>query len=278
MSINFSSLAQPKTILVPILQKAFQYNKKKYQIDVNDGWWITSIEGNKASPIEPYIWIDETLYINCDNKKFNLVNGYTYGNQIVFQNFDVSKRNWNLGLTAPLHFNSVDTFSPIKVVAWETDQFFYACINYSDQKIYEIKSAYDEEKALDGLKGVTPELRTLYLFHALERDQLREMLREKVEKEEHEKRMQEVPYRLKVTLERAGATLLGFSTSGNRIIIDWQLKEGGYKYNSVIDATSFMTLEAGYCLSGGDKRLNLTALAKTAEEYEERGVTFITRH
>jgi len=39
-----------------------------------------------------------------------------------------------------------------------------------------------------------------------------------------------------------------------------------------------MVIEAGYCLSGGDKKLNVTSLAKTAEEYEERDVIFITRH
>jgi hypothetical protein len=278
MPINFTSLASSKTIIAPILHKSFQYNKKKYQIEVEDGWWILTIEGNKASPIEPYMWLDETVLVNCENKKFSFVKGYTYGNQIIFQSFDAAKRNWDIGLTAPLHFNQVETFSPIVAIVWENGQFFYAFINYLDQKIYEIKLAYDNEESLDGLKGVTPELRTLYLFHALERDQIKEMLKQQFEKEEHEKRMQEIPYRLRVTLERAGASLLGYSTSGNRIIIDWQLKDGSFKYNSVINATSWMVEEAGYCLSGGDKRLNVTSLAKTAEEYEDRGVTFLTRH
>jgi len=278
LPIDFSALASSKIVLVPILQNSFQYHKKKYSIDAVNGWWLVSIEGNKASAIEPYAWVDENILPECENKKFSWVKGYTYGNQFVFQNFDVAKRTWNLGLTAPLHFNTVDSFSPVKVIAWENSQFFYACINYVDQMVYEVKLAYDEEKSLEGLKGITPELRTLYLFHALERDQFREMLKQQVQKEDHEKRMKEIPYRLKVTLERSGAKLLGYSTSGNRLIVDWELNEGGFKYNSVIDATTWMVLEAGYCLSGGDRKLNLTALAKTAEEYEDRKVIFITRH
>ena len=90
--------------------------------------------------------------------------------------------------------------------------------------------------------------------------------------------MKEIPYRLKMTLERAGATLIGYSQLGNRLIVDWELVGGGFKYNSVIDTTTWMCCEAGYCLSGGDKKLNLTALVKTAEEYEDRDVIFITRH
>lgn len=269
MPIDFNSLIASAVVIVPVLANSFQYHHKKYRINVPDGWWKVSLNGNNAVPLEPYMW-------SGAEKKF--VKGYSYGNQIIFQNFDTARRQWGMGLTAPLHFNMIDTFSPINVIAWENGQFFYACINYADMKIYDVKLAYDNEQSLNEIKGVTPELRTLYLFHTFERDQLREMLRQQHEKEEHEKKMQEIPYRLKMTLERAGARLLSYSQSGNRLIIDWELLDGSYKYNSVIDANTWMVQEAGYCLSGGDKKLNVTALAKTAEEYEDRGVTFITRH
>ena len=279
MPLDLAALAAPKTALVPVLQNSFQYHKKKYFIEASDGWWVVSLQGNKATPVEQWFWLDESESNSThENKKFSWVRGYSYGNQIVFQNFDTAKRSYNLGLTAPLHFNSVETFSAIKVIAWETGQFFYACMNYADCNIDLVKMAYDNEENIENIKGVTPELRVLYLFHTLERDQLREILRQKVAQEDHEKKMKEIPYRLKVTLERAGARLLGYSTSGNRLIVDWELINGNYKYNSVIDAETWMILEAGYCLSGGDKKLNVTALAKTAEEYEDRNVTFITRH
>jgi hypothetical protein len=268
--IDFSKLAAPKIIIVPILQKRFQYQRKNYACDADDGWWVVTIQGNKAQPQEPYFW-------TSDEGNYRWVSGYSYNNQVVFSNFDVARRLVGINLTAPLHFISVETFTPIKAILWETGHIFYACVNYADMKIYDVKSAYDNEKSLSSLKGVTPELKTLYLFHALERDQLREVLRQQNEAQENEKRMQEIPYRLGVTLERAGARLLGYSQSGARLIVEWELKDGSYKYNSVIDSNTWMVLEAGYCLSGGDKRLNLTSLAKTADEYEERGVIFKTR-
>ena len=109
-------------------------------------------------------------------------------------------------------------------------------------KIYEIKAAYDQDLALNTLKGVTPELQSLYLFHALEKEQLRETLRQIEQEQENEKRMQEIPYRLGVTLERAGARLIKYSQSGNRLVIEWKLKDGHYTYNSVIDYDSWMVM------------------------------------
>lgn len=271
MKIDLSNLASPKNEIVPVKDNSFQFHKKKYHIEVNNGWWLVSIQGNKATPVEQYYFVG-------DEKKFSLVSGYTYGNQIIFKNFDVSRRNWGLNLSAPLHFNSSDTFSSIKAVVWENGQFFYAFQDYSDLKIFDVKMAYGNEQSLEGLKGITPELRTLYLFHEFERNQLKEMLKQKAEAEEHEKMMQEIPYRLKITLERAGASLIGYSQSGDRLIVDWTLQGGSHQYNSVIDSKTWMVRECGFCCSSDDQRHNLTSMIKTAEIYEEQDVIFITRH
>jgi hypothetical protein len=272
MVLNLNALATPKEIVVPILNNSFQYNHKKYALESPDGWWVVVVEGNKAKAKEPYFWV------SYDDKKYKWLSGYTYNNQIIFYNFDIARRLFGMTLTAPLLFNTADTFSSIKSILWETGQIFYTGINYSDTKIYEIKATYDQDTPLGSSKGVTPELQTLYLFHSLEKEQQKEMLRQIELAQENERRMKEIPYRLGVTLERAGAKLVGYSQSGNRLIIEWELKNGNYKYNSVIDSTTWMVIEAGYCLSGGDKKLNVTSLAKTAEEYEERDVIFITRH
>ena len=196
MPIDFLSLIKSQTAIVPIVSNSFQYKRKKFSVkEVSDGWWVVSLQGNQATTIEPYVWSGE------ENQK---VLGYTYGNQIIFQNFDVAKRLWYMDIKAPLHFNTADSFSSIKAIFWETNQFFYTSINYTDTRIYDIKSMFDSDQLLDKVKGITPELRTLYLFHMFERNQLREILRKKEDDEEHEKRMQDTAYRLKVTLERAG--------------------------------------------------------------------------
>ena len=106
MPIDFSLLVSKKEVIVPVLQKYFQYHRKKYSIEAEDGWWVVEIQNNRTIAKEPYFWA--TI-----NSKYNCATGYSYGNQIVFNNFDVAHRLWGANLITPLHFNSVDTFSAI---------------------------------------------------------------------------------------------------------------------------------------------------------------------
>jgi len=271
MSLDLTKFAKPKQVIVPILDGAFQLDKKHYKINCDDGWHLIEITGNNAHAK------GLAIALPTDEQKFTYVSGYTHNNTILFQNFDAAKRKWGVNLTAPLEFNMSPTFEAIKAIYWEDGRFYWVEPNYGNISILDIKAAYDQELPITDLKGITPEIRTLYLFHALERDQLKRMLAEKVAKEEHEKRLKDIPYRLKVTFENAGATLLNYSLSGKRIIVDWKINNQRQHYNSVIDADSFKLLECGFCMSGDDRRHNITSMVKTAEEYEERGLTYITR-
>ena len=264
LSIDFNKLAKPFTAIVPILGKSFLLNKKSYTVDSEDGWWCVEISGNKVKVVDAHYWVDVPS---------NSVSGYTCNNSLIFSNFDVAKRKWKLEVQAPLLFNTVETFSPVKAVVWEDKRVYYISPWYEDFKGLEVKEAFYQETPIDNVKGVTPELRTVHVFHALEREQVRAMLA----KEEHEKQMADVGYRLKHTFERSGATLLNYSRSGNRLIVDWTIKDGSYTYNSVLNADTLQVIEAGYCLNGGDTRLNPTSLILTAEEFESEGLTYITR-
>lgn len=267
--LDFSALAKPYTAVVPIVSGRFVLNKKAYSIRSEDGWFLVEISGNKAIVKEPHYWLEAP--------KEKSVAGYTYNNDLIFSNFDVAKRKWKFEIKVPLLFNNAESFSPIRAIVWEDKQVFICQPWYEDTKSLELKQAFDEDKPLTEVKGITPELRTLYLFHSLEREQMWALLAVRQAKEEHEKLMQDVGYRLKVTFERSGAEMLGFSRSGNRIIVDWQIKGGDYRYNSVLDADTGQVREAGFCLNGGDRNLNATSMVLTAQEFEEDGSTYITR-
>ena len=266
--LDFSKLSQEKEIIVPILNNCFQYNNKKYRIKSEDGWHRVLVKNNNARVIDRAYDITD---------KYDIVKGYTYNNKIIFHNFDVAKRKWKFDLCKDLNFNSSQTFNAIEAIVWEDKNIYFLKPDYTNYKIFEIKNAFDNELPLVDIKGITPELRTLFLFHSIERDNFRELEKQKLAAEEHKKMMESLPYRLKITFEKAGAKLLNYSMSGKRIIVDWNMPGSSYTYNSVINADSFMIVEAGYCLSGGDKKLNITSMVKTAEEYEERGVIHITR-
>ena len=269
--LDFSKISQAVQVVVPVMDNKFIYNKKSYTCKTDDGWWEVTIEGNKAKTSGYPCW-------DIDRKKVKgWVLGYTYNNSLVFQNFDVAKRKWKLGQMVPLNFNQATSFEAVSAIVWEDGKAYYVQPNYADYRTAELKDLLEAGGSLEQQKGITPELQTLFLFHALEQEQLRNMQEEVTKAEEHERMMQDIPYRLNVTLKRSNAELLNYSISGNRIVFDWKILHSSQRYNSVIDKDTWMVLEAGYCMSNDDRRHNVTSLVKTAELYEENRLTYITR-
>jgi hypothetical protein len=254
--INFEVLNQAFQAIVPVVEGRFVYRKKSYVIKADDGWAWVEISGNHVDYLGP-----ETPS-GCD-----CVLGYTFHNSVVFQNADVAKRRWGMSGPIPLYLNSSPTFESIRAVIWEDGRAYWLEPDYTDTKCLEIRDL----ESLDGVKGITPELRTVFLFHALEKEKIKLL----EEKKAHEEVMRSVPGRLKITFERAGARLLTYSLTGKRIVVDWEM--GGDQFNSVIDADTWMVCEAGICMSGADSRMNITSLVQTTEDYQDRGLIYKTR-
>jgi len=278
--IDLSQFVTDREVLVPIVGDKFQFEGKKYKVkSTEDSWYKCILNGNKAKIIEP-------LYNFFELEKCHKpVKGYSYNNSIIFHNFDSAKRKWKFQISKNLLFNKSQSFSAIKAIVWEDLQVYFTEPDYSNFKIFEIKTAFDEKNNLDNLKGITPELRTLYLFHSIERDQLREMERIHVEELEVEERLEQerrimatVRGRLQITFSRAGARLINYTISGKRITVDWEIIGFRHQYNSVIDADTFKIIEAGYCMSGEDRKHNITSMVKLAEGYDEDGLIYITRN
>jgi hypothetical protein len=272
--VDFAKLLKPKRVVVPVMDQHFVYHHKPYFIESTDGWFVVEVQSNLAKVIEPW-HAGLKLFSTIDDLRY--IHGFTYNNEILFKNFDVARR-WKFNCTAPLYFNQSQTFESILGVVWEDERVYWFGPNYADVSALELKSAFDNGESLEGKKGITPELRSLFLYHSLERDNLRALAEQVKLKEDHAKMMRDIPSRLQFTFQRAGAELLNYSISGKRIVVDWKIPGGDQKYNSVIDADTWKIQEAGYCMSNDDKRHNITSMVVTAKEYEEKDLTYITRH
>ena len=272
MSIDLSKYAQDVQAVVPVIDNKFVYKYKKYKTKpVVDGWHKVEILGNKVEII------DEDTIVS-----YKTVSGFTYNNMFVWQNFDVAKRRGR-GISEKLEFNNAETFTPVKAVAWEDNRIYYTDVSYSEFLVYQAKDAFEAEQPLPD-KYITPEVRALYLFHTIERDNVRaeialqkELAAEAEAEKERERRKNDIPYRLQDSFGKAGAELLNYSLSRGRIIVDWKLPGSSYTYNTVIDQHTWMVVEAGYCMSGDDRRHNITSVVKTAEIYEGDGLIYKTR-
>ncbi|MCP4100604.1 MAG: hypothetical protein GY750_04145 [Lentisphaerae bacterium] len=273
--IDLTRFTREQTAVVPVLNNRFQYNRKKYEITHNsgieNGWYRVNISGNDASIIEP-------VFIETEKIKAPVIKGYTYNNRIIFQNFDVAGRKLKLDIWAELNGNNAPPFSSIEAIAWEDKQLYYYRPNYSDVQIYEVKSLLDSNESLPpGKKGITPELKTLFLFHAVEQLEMKEALEKARREEAEEDYRNSFPGRLASVFNRVGAQITGYSLSGSRITVDWKLSATGTTFNSVINAESFSVVEAGYCMSGDDRRHTVSSLVITAQDYENQDLIYRTR-
>ena len=279
--IDFSKFDTEITFIAPVFQGHCQYNRKKYTIDARDDWYKITARGNNVTNYEPAIIEME------DFSQKNIIKGYTYNNNIVFQNFDVAKRKAGKYVMSTLQFNRSETFSSIEAILWEDKNIYYYRPNYTDILIYEIKNAFESNEEISTIKGITPELKTLYLFHDIERQQLQELQR-KIEEEQLKKEREEELEQYKQTLQgklvttftRAGAQIIRYSINNrnNTIVVDWKLINTGTEFNSVIELETFHVVEAGYCMTGQDNLHSAQSMVVLAQDYDEQGLIYKTRY
>jgi len=268
--IDFKKFTAEQTFIAPVFNQACQYNRKKYSIQSSDGWKNITVRGNEV------ISCQETIIENLTMK--NVIKGYTYNNNIIFQNFDVAKRKAGKDIMSGLNFNQSPTFSSVEAIVWEDKNIYYYKPNYSDILIYEVKAHFDSESELDSVKGVSPELRTLYLFHEIERQHIRDSQQKIKREKEIEEFKQTIQGRLITTFNRAGAKILNYSVLKDRIVVDWKLTDSTTEFNSVIELSTFRIIESGYCMSSDDRRHSVSSMIVTAKDYEEQGLIYKTRH
>lgn len=268
--IDFNTINKEKIATVPIVRGCFQYNRKKYREPTQStGWYRVFLKNNDAL-------ITEEIIIESEDMP-NTIKGYVFNNNLIFHNFDVGKRKLDRDVMMPLCLNNAPTFSPIHAIIWEDKHIYYYKPDYSEYLVYDVKNRFDSSQNISDLKGITPELKHLFLFHDIERQKLREELEKIKKEEERQEFLKSTPGRLQLAFSRVGATMLNYSITRNRIIVDWKL-ESGQKFNSVIDANTFRVIEAGYCLSGEDRKHSVSSMVLLASDYEKDDLIHITRH
>ena len=203
--------------------------------------------------------------------------GYTYNNMCIFQNFDVGRRKTKYNISGQVHFNTAPSFSSIIVVVWEDSKLYYLDQNYNDFFIYEVKALYDKEETIQDLRGCTPELKTLYLFHDIQRQGTRLRIETLQKEQDKLNYLTTLPGRLQQSFANVGATIMDYSVEGQGIMVVWKLNNSTQRYNSIIDSTTLSVVEAGYCMEGDDKNHSIPSMVLTAEDWEEQDLIYITR-
>jgi len=278
LMINLEKFDTEQKAIVPVTGNSFQYMRKVYSVTgtVVDGWYAVRLRGN-------YVISASSLFIEyqrefSDIMKSNkrILRGYTYNNNIIFQNFDVGMRKSGHSIMAPLYLNNAPSFSSIEAILWEDKKLYYYKINNIDYLVYQLRSSMNDG-SFERIKGLTPELKTTLLFHIVENQKIKEEQEKLKRSKEIAELRTSLRGRLILTFKRVGATLLDYVLSGKRITVNWKFEDSSINYNSVIDADTFRVIEAGYCMSGSDKDHSASSMVLLAKDYEDDGLIHITR-
>ena len=236
-----------------------------------DGWY-------KVKYGDEFSEMNKASLLDIEKKTKNLKSfvGYPVGEEIVPLNFSNFYKKGH-SETVRVYFLNERPWDIVRFVEWEDGKFF-SC--GSDPKadrtiMRQVKEAYEKNESIDFIKGITPEIRYVFLLHRMQRDAflaIKEMEGLKLAEEERLKRIEEFRStfsgRLEKTIDDAGGKLVRFSKKGSNYNVIW--KVGGQRITSTIK-DDFGILELGYCASGEDKKHTLSSAIKLAQEYYEEG-------
>lgn len=280
MAIDLERFSRPIDVAVPIINNYGVFRGRRFKIEAEDGWYKVEL-GNQAKILRKATDIE----IDTALDKMEIIEGYTIANSLVPLNWDSVKFRFGYNETIPVMFMRAELWDIIQVARWDDKRLYYKDLSYNRDTsvVQKVKERFEAEASLDNIKGVSPELRYIFILLCLQRDNYRalEKLKKlKLSEAEKEKRLKEfqatLAGRLLKTVNDAGGKLVRWHRQGpDKIVVIW--KCGGQRVNSLINL-NFRILEAGYCLEHEDRKHSLSSIIPLAKIFqEEEGPLYITR-
>lgn len=215
-----------------------------YSIDMESDEYLKSIEVSTERDLDNFM------------KKFKKSMRYVYGLSFKGGIIPFKVMEWGK-FPIPITNSLAMEWEVIKVLhIIPNNILFYINNVFNDyqNKLFEIKDAFEKNTDIINMKHVVPEMRILYGFH-------------KIEKEMHElqlKQLKEAEY--KKSFNGIVETII-FNSGGNllktniipRIGFELIWEYGGMKVSTIIN-DKLSIIEAGFCISGEDKLHTLTSV------------------
>lgn len=234
------------------------------KVNVDDGIYsIDVMSDNYLKSITPADLIEFDKYVK-KSKKMNYVFGLSFENKFI--PFDVMK--WKqYGVLIPVTNIVSDEWEIVKILHVSHKKLFYfieSVTNNLTDILFQVHCNFDENKNLDNLKNITPEMRLLFSFHLFEK-QRKEIEAQKLKDAEL---LKTIGGRLKSIVETAGGHFIDYKTKNRGYEINWSLL--GERINTFIDK-NFHVIEAGFCVSGKDKILTMRSAVNVLHDYINDG-------
>ncbi len=234
------------------------------------GWYQFRKQGR-------YLAVDGRIEPELDQWKLPQVRGYVMQGRLIGDDFQARL----FGLPADV---DLPKFTSVSARKWFDGHLLYEMQEFESEVEAKVRDAFEEERAIDEIKGVMPGLAHAFMLESTQRALAREAERRAREEAERQQRAAELARwqetlegRISLALSHTGAELVNWRRNGQRqAVVRYRL--GGRRFECVIDTESLQILDAGICLSGADEELNLSSLPSAVREAVTSGRLHVYRH
>jgi hypothetical protein len=224
-----------------------------------------------------YVIAEDIIDPELNAWKLPRLSGYVFNGRIVTNDFQ--SRLFGLPETEDL-----PKFTPVSARKWFDGHLIYEATEFESEAEAQVRTAFEDERAIDAVKAITPALAHLFLLESTQRVLAREAVRRAREEAEREKQQaalaewqRTLEGRIILALSHTGAGLLSWRRNGtDQAVVRYRL--GGQRFECVIDTGSLQILDAGICLDGTDEELNLSSLPSAVREAIQTGQLNVFRH
>src|SRR5262249_14961201 len=217
-----------------------------------------------------YLAVESAIPAELDEWKLQRVDGYVFRGRLITN--DSQDRLFGLPRDEDL-----PKFCPVAARKWFDGHILYYGQEFETEVEAKVREAFEEERSMDEVKGVTPALAHVFILESTQRELAREAERRVREEAERQKRAAELRRweealegRISLALSHAGAELINWRRNGQRQAVV-RYRVAGRRFECVIDTESLQIMDAGICLSGTDEELNLSSLPSAVREAIESG-------
>jgi hypothetical protein len=223
-----------------------------------------------------YLDVDSAIEPELDKWKLSRITGYVMNGRLIGNDFQARL----FGLPTDM---DLPKFTPVVARKWFDDHILYEGQEFETDAERKVRDAFEEERSIESIKGVTPALAHTFVLESTQRALAREAERRAREEAERQKQAAELARwqetlegRISLALSHTGAELVSWRRNGQRqAVVRYRL--GGSRFECVIDTQSLQIMDAGICLSGADEELNLSSLPSAVREAVESGQLHVIR-
>lgn len=224
-----------------------------------------------------YLSVEERIEPELDRWKLQRVTGYAMGRRMIGNDF----QGRLFGLPPG---TDLEKFTPVAARKWFDGHLIYDGTEFESEGDLQVREAFEEERSIDQIKGVTPALAHTFMLESTQRALAWEAERRAREAQARQERAAEMARwqetlegRISLALSHTGAELIGWRRNGERqAVVRYRL--GRQRFECIIDTESLQILDAGICLSGADEELNLSSLPSAVQEAIQSGQLHVFRH